>query len=122
MRKSPYAKHSIILDTAKDFEDNVSDDDQFHLNLEVGLKDTTSQDGADFFGTTSLEDYVQMMLTLDFDPDFVPINAKSDFKSNESTHLASPTMADKKSHYSISSKAASFRTSHEPVIGMFRPD
>jgi hypothetical protein len=65
MMKSPYARHSIILDTAKEFEDNVSDDDQFQLNLEVGLKDGTSQEGADFFGTTTLEDYIQMMLTLD---------------------------------------------------------
>ena len=120
MMKSPYARHSIIINTAKEFEENVSDDDQFQLNLEVGLKDATSQDGADFFGTTSLEDYIQMMLTLDQDPDFVPVNAKSGYSSNEATHLVSPTMADKKTHYNISSKSARFRTSHEPVIGFLR--
>ena len=29
-------------------------------------------------------------------------------------------MADKKSHYNMSSKSARFRTSHEPVIGFLR--
>lgn len=122
MMRSPYAQHSIILNTARNFEETVSDDDQFHLNLNSGLKDTTSQDGADFFGITALEDYIQKLFLLDQDPEYRP--AKSDpkkFSSNEATYLVDPTMADKKTNYSISSKSASFRTTHTPVIGVLRP-
>ena len=117
MMRSPYARHSIMLNTAKNFDEIVSKDDQFSLNLEVGLKDATSQDGKDFFGITALEDYIQKMLSLDQDPDYKPSKAKDDFKSNEATYLVSPTMADKKSHYTISSKNAQFKTSHAPVLG-----
>ena len=118
MMKSPYARHSIILNTAKEFEKSTPEEELFSLNLESGLKDSTSQQGTDFFGTTTLEDYIQQMLTLDQDPDFVPINAKEGYKSNESTYLCSPTMADKKTHYSISSKSSKFKTFHDPVLGV----
>lgn len=122
MMRSPYAQHSIILNTARNFEQTVSDDEQFHLNLNSGLKDTTSQDGADFFGITALEDYIQKLFLLDQDPEYRPAKADAKkYSSNESTYLVDPTMADKKTNYSISSKAASFRTTHTPVIGVLRP-
>lgn len=121
MMKSPYARHSIILRTARDFENGMPDDQMFTLNLEIGLKSSLEQKGADYFGITPMEDYIQKMLELDQDPDFIPYKKlkDKDYNSGEFTHISSPTMADKKTHYTISSKNPNFKTSHEPIRGIF---
>jgi len=55
--------------------------------------------GADYFGITSIEDYIIKMILLDQDPEYSDGN-----KNNESTHLVEPTMADKKTYGDLSSK------------------
>lgn len=124
MMRSPYARHSIIYQTARNFEEVVPKEEQFTLNLDNGLKDSTNNEGVDFFGTTALEDYIQKMLLLDQDPEFVPLNVRDpkSYKNNEATHLTSPTMADKKTHYTISSKAPSFRTTHAGFLAVMPPN
>lgn len=87
MMLSPYAKHSSILNIARNDQlgDRPGDNtNKFKLNAFVGIKDTRENTGDDYFGITPLADYVSKMV----------------MKHNNM--LVFPTMADKKTWYSIS--------------------
>lgn len=87
MMLSPYAKHSSILNIARNDQlgDRLGDNtNKFKLNAFVGIKDTRENTGDDYFGITPLADYISKMV----------------MKHNNM--LVFPTMADKKTWYSIS--------------------
>lgn len=86
LRKSEYCKHSILLDVAE-FIDHESSSRANHLKLNyfVGLKDIDENIGKDYLGITQLEDYLAKMFMTEMDM------------------IVLPTMADKKTWYSISS-------------------
>lgn len=87
MMLSPYAKHSSILNIARNDQlgDRPGDNtNKFKLNAFVGIKDTRENTGDDYFGITPLADYISKMV----------------MKHNNM--LVFPTMADKKTWYSIS--------------------
>ena len=113
LRRSNYARHSLMLDVAKNFDNNTPQENKFVLNLNIGLDSDTSQIGADYFGITALEDYLISMILLDQDPEF-GITDDNPY-NNEFTHLISPIMADKKTHFDVQSKA--LRTVHDCVLG-----
>jgi hypothetical protein len=84
-----------LLDAA----DNVNEDDsktQLKINAFVGLKDGDRVKGSDYFGITAMEDYLSKMYM------------------TENDHLILPTMADKKTWYSITSPNIKLR--HDVVI------
>lgn len=84
LMQDPYARHSVILDVAKDMQyDRLSVEDMFKLDTFVGIKDSRSKRGNDYFGITPMEDYIAKMFML--------------FKDR----LVLPTMADKKTWYAI---------------------
>lgn len=84
LTQDPYARHSVILDIAKNMEyESLSIDDMFKLDTFVGLKDTRVKRGKDYFGITPMEDYIAKMFMLFQD------------------RLVLPTMADKKTWYAI---------------------
>lgn len=89
MMRSPFAKHSILLQTALDIDPNAGSQQQFRLNAFIGMKDTRNQKGQDYFGITNLEDYLAKM-TMTFND-----------------MLTLPTMADKKTWYAIQQKLIS---------------
>ena len=84
--KSPYAAHSLIFNIAKDLDPNAGRESQFVLNAFIGIKDTRSQKGQDYFGITNIEDFIAKMQ--------MTFNNK----------LTLPTMADKKTWYAIEQK------------------
>lgn len=87
MMLSPYAKHSEILNIARNDQlgDRPGDNtNKFRLNSFVGIKDTRENTGDDYFGITPLADYISKMVM------------------THSNMLVFPTMADKKTWYSIS--------------------
>lgn len=87
MMLSPYAKHSSLLNIARNDQlgDRPGDNtNKFKLNAFVGIKDTRENTGDDYFGITPLADYISKMV----------------MKHNNM--LVFPTMADKKTWYSIS--------------------
>lgn len=87
MMLSPYARHSSILNIARNDQlgDRPGDNtNKFKLNAFVGIKDTRENTGDDYFGITPLADYISKMV----------------MKHNNM--LVFPTMADKKTWYSIS--------------------
>lgn len=87
MMLSPYARHSSILNIARNDQlgDRPGDNtNKFKLNAFVGIKDTRENTGDDYFGITPLADYISKMI----------------MKHNNM--LVFPTMADKKTWYSIS--------------------
>ena len=84
LTQDPYARHSIILDIAKNMEyESLAVDDMFKLDTFVGIKDTRAKRGNDYFGITPMEDYIAKMFMLFQD------------------RLVLPTMADKKTWYAI---------------------
>lgn len=81
MMLSPYAKHSSILNIARNDQlgDRPGDNtNKFKLNAFVGIKDTRENTGDDYFGITPLADYISKMV----------------MKHNNM--LVFPTMADKR--------------------------
>lgn len=87
MMLSPYAKHSEILNIARNDQlgDRPGDNtNKFRLNSFVGIKDTRENSGDDYFGITPLADYISKMVM------------------THNNMLVFPTMADKKTWYSIS--------------------
>lgn len=84
MRKAPYCSASIILDAAEKVSEN-DESTKIKLNTFVGMKDANRQRGADYFGITVLEDYLAKMYMTELD------------------QIIFPTMADKKTWYSLSS-------------------
>lgn len=84
LTQDPYARHSIILDVAKNMDyESLSVEDMFKLDTFVGIKDTRVKRGNDYFGITPMEDYIAKMFMLFQD------------------RLVLPTMADKKTWYAI---------------------
>ena len=81
-------RHSLLVQTAiENLTFNASEEDKFHLQTFIGIKDNTVTAGNDYFEITPLEDYIsKLILTLD-------------------KQLIEPTMADKKTYYSLKSAA-----------------
>ena len=105
LSKSPYARRSHLLQVAKEFRKNVPTANQIKLNVFVGLKDANRQLGGDYFEITPMEDYLAKMIMLDQDPNY---------NKEEVTQLVFPTMADKKTWYSIACR--NLRTSHDAML------
>lgn len=82
-----YSASSIIVANAQhDRASTVLDSDKLQLNTFVCVRDEKSGKSADYFGITPLEDYL------------------SKFIMTFNKHLTFPTMADKKTWYSLSSQ------------------
>jgi hypothetical protein len=86
MKKSAYCGHSQFLDIAINNTDPIDTNSHFKLNVFVGIKDGNRSIGNDYFGITPMEDYLAKMMMLEQD------------------QIILPTMADKKTWYSISHK------------------
>lgn len=85
--ETAYSASSIIVENAQhDRASTVLDSDKLQLNTYVCLRDEKSGKSADYFGITPLEDYL------------------SKFIMTFNKHLTFPTMADKKTWYSLSSQ------------------
>ena len=95
LKQSPYSAGSILVEIA----DNVDPEDpnsQIQLRTFVGVKDGDSNIGGDYFGITPQEDYIaKMMMT-------------------EKDCIIFPTMADKKTWFSIFCK--NLTLSHMPML------
>lgn len=83
LRKSKYCRASIILDMAEKVNPN-DESTQLKLNTFVGMKDANNAKGADYFGITVMEDYLAKLYMTELD------------------QIIFPTMADKKTWYSLS--------------------
>lgn len=84
---SPYAKHSLLFNIAKDLSPNAGKDEQFRLNAFIGMRDTRVQKGQDYFGINNIEDFLSKM------------------QMTFNNMLTLPTMADKKTWYAIKQKS-----------------
>jgi len=96
MSKSKYCGHSQLLNIAQNETDPVDTNSHFKLNAFVGIKDGNRNIGADYFGITSMEDYLAKLQMLERD------------------QIVLPTMADKKTWYSISHR--NLRLSHDAIL------
>lgn len=88
LSKSPYCKHSMLLSGVEEMRGSVEQltgEDMYKLCVFVGLKESRTQDGSDYFGINPMEDYL----------------AKMNMTFNNLMLL--PTMADKKTWYAIKS-------------------
>jgi len=83
---SKYCAVSILLDTAEKYTKPLDQVSHFKLNAFVGIKDMNRAKGADYFGITPMEDYIDKMIM------------------TEDDQIILPTMADKKTWYSLSHK------------------
>ena len=83
MMKDPYCRHSIIAQAGAAITDQSSKEQHIKLNSFVGMRDVNKRFGVDYFGITPLEDYLAKMFM------------------TENDQLVLPTMADKKTWYSI---------------------
>ena len=83
---SKYCEVSILLDTAEKYTKPLDQVSHFKLNAFVGIKDMNRAKGADYFGITPMEDYIAKMIM------------------TEDDQIILPTMADKKTWYSLSHK------------------
>ena len=95
LRKDPYSEHSILLDVS-DSVDRLDPSTQIRINTFVGLKDGNRQNGGDYFGITAMEDYLSKLFM------------------TESDQLIFPTMADKKTWNSLTSK--NLKLQHDVLI------
>lgn len=88
MSSASQTRHSLLVQTAiENLQFNAQEEDKFHLQPFIGIKDNTATVGNDYFQITPLEDYIsKLVLTLD-------------------KQLIEPTMADKKTYYSLKSAA-----------------
>lgn len=88
LSKSPYCKHSMLLSGVEEIRGSVEQltgEDMYKLCVFVGLKESRTQDGSDYFAINPMEDYL----------------AKMNMTFNNLMLL--PTMADKKTWYAIKS-------------------
>lgn len=115
LMRYPYARRSLILNAAKNFDEFVAEANKFQFNLSIGIDNKNTQDGEDYFGISSLDDYIEKLITLDQDPNYRTWD--ENYKNNEYTHLLMPTMADKKTYGSTSSKA--IYTCHDCVVDRY---
>lgn len=83
LMRSPYAKNSILLKYAKNLYGDVASEDLIKLDAFVGLRDSSTRNGNDYFGITPMEDYL----------------AKLQMTFNN--RIIFPTMADKKTWYAL---------------------
>lgn len=84
MLNTMYAKHSKMLEVAKIIHNHSRFGElEFKLNVFVGMKDENTNDGEDYFGITSLEDMISKILM------------------SHNNMIILPTMADKKTYYTI---------------------
>lgn len=81
---SKYCSVSDLLDIAKNYTNPIDQASHFKLNAFVGIKDMNRPKGADYFGITPMEDYIAKMIM------------------TEDNQMILPTMADKKTWYSLS--------------------
>ena len=86
-KATSYTQGSIIVENAEsDRVYSTPEEEKLHLNTFVCVKDMESGDSKDYFGITPIEDYM------------------AKFIMTYNKHLIFPTMADKKTWYSITSK------------------
>ena len=92
MSSASQTRHSLLVQAAiENLQFNAQEEDKFHLQTFIGIKDNTVIAGNDYFQITPLEDYIgKLVLTLD-------------------KQLVEPTMADKKTYYSLKSAALARR-------------
>lgn len=92
MSSASQTRHSLLVQAAiENLQFNAQEEDKFHLQTFIGIKDNTVTAGNDYFQITPLEDYIsKLVLTLD-------------------KQLVEPTMADKKTYYSLKSAALARR-------------
>ncbi|QWM90615.1 hypothetical protein [uncultured phage cr61_1] len=95
LRKDPYSEHSILLDVS-DSVDKLDPSTLIKINTFVGLKDGNRLNGGDYFGITAMEDYLSKLFM------------------TESDQLIFPTMADKKTWNSLTSK--NLKLQHDVLI------
>lgn len=94
----PYCSASILLDCSEKYTKPFDKESHFKLNAFVGIKDMNRAKGADYFGITPMEDYIaKLMMT-------------------EDDQIILPTMADKKTWYSISHK--NLKLCHDAMLVM----
>lgn len=95
LKQSPYSAGSVLVEIA-DSVDPEDPDSQIQLRTFVGVKDGDSNIGGDYFGITPQEDYIaKMMMT-------------------EKDCIIFPTMADKKTWFSIFCK--NLKLSHMAML------
>ena len=95
LKQSPYAAGSVLVEVA-DSVDPEDPDSQIQLRTFVGVKDGDSNVGGDYFGITPQEDYIaKIMMT-------------------EKDCIIFPTMADKKTWFSIFCK--NLKLSHRAML------
>nr|DAJ12639.1 MAG TPA: hypothetical protein [Bacteriophage sp.] len=86
-KSTSYTQGSLIVQNAEnDRVYSTPEEEKLHLNTFVCVKDMESGKSADYFGITPLEDYM------------------AKFIMTYNKHLIFPTMADKKTWYSITSQ------------------
>lgn len=90
-QKSPYCNHSIIRSIASEIRD-FDEQTKLRLNCFVGIKSNDYQEGNDYLKITPIEDYLSKMLL------------------TENDNLLCPTMADKKTWYSLSIGSSALET------------
>ena len=95
---SEYCKNSLLLDIAGSYTKPLDQETHFKLNAFVGIKDTNRKKGADYFGITPMEDYIAKMIM------------------TEKDQIILPTMADKKTWYSLSHK--NLHLVHDAILVM----
>lgn len=109
-RKCAYNQHSIICAAADEIRESIQET-QLRLNTFVGIKHVSHPKGSDYLQITPMEDYLAKMMMV------------------ENDNLIFPTMADKKTWYSLSVGASArktkdaigdthrFHLSHDTIIG-----
>lgn len=98
-KSTAYTQNSLIVQNAEnDRVYSTPEDEKMHLNTFVCLKDQKTSQSADYFGITPMEDYM------------------SKFIMTYNKHLIFPTMADKKTWYSITSKWLSDKLSTDVIL------
>lgn len=98
MQASKYCAASQLLDISSKWAKQQKADTHFKLNAFVGIKDMNRPKGADYFGITPMEDYIAKLIM------------------TEQNQLVLPTMADKKTWYSISHK--NLKLCHDAMLVM----
>ena len=111
LAQSPYCRHSKILSAAQTLNAKSTRDDQLKLNAFVGMKDSNSLDGEDYFEISIMEDMISKMFLLENDH-----QSKSDKKNGiiKPAYLVPPIQADKKTYDTISS--VRFRNFHDALV------
>ena len=98
-KKSSYAQHSILLQVAEaGIRNKNTSEDKIRLNVLSYFKNKDTGESVDYFGMTAMEDYIMKMI--------LTFNKRIIF----------PTMADKKTWYSITAKQLSSIMNNDLII------